>query len=85
MYNVRPEDKFSGVTRRNSLQLNTMRECLQNRRLHWFVHLEKLEESSWHSKCQEFQVDGSLAKGQSRKTWSEVIRRDLENRKVRCS
>lgn len=53
-------------------------QCLHNRRLLLLCYLEKMEESSWHFKYQKFQIDVILAKGQSRKTWNDVIREDLE-------
>ena len=63
---IRAEDD-TAVALRNRLQLSTVRECLQNRRLLWFGRLERMEESYWYSKCQKFKVGGSLAKGQPRK------------------
>ena len=54
-----------------------VQECLQNRRLLWFGHLERMEESPWPSKTRNFRVGGSLARERPRKTWCGVIRIDL--------
>ena len=35
-------------------ELNSIRECLQKRRLEWFVYLEKIEECLWSSKCRTY-------------------------------
>ena len=51
-----------------------MKECFQDRRLKWFVHLEGMEESA--------KVSGSLPRQQARKTWNEVIRSDVKKKKV---
>ena len=41
-----------------------------------------MEESAWCSKWGTFKVSGSFSRGRPRKTWNEVIRRDLKERKV---
>ena len=33
-----------------TLQMNTKRECLQDRQLQWFSYLQRAEEGFWHSK-----------------------------------
>ena len=51
MCDVRPDDRISAEELRTRLKLKNTRECLQDRRLHWFSHLERMEESAWSSKC----------------------------------
>lgn len=55
---------------RNRLQLNSTRECLQNRKLLWFGPLNRMEESSSPSKPQNFVVGDSLVEGQFKQTKS---------------
>lgn len=55
-----------------------MRRDLKNRILLWFGLLERMEESSQPSKCLKFEVCGILATTWPRKTWSELIKTDLE-------
>lgn len=43
---------------RNRLQLKKMREYLQNRRLLQFGELERIEESSYPSKCRKLKSGG---------------------------
>ena len=43
--NVRPEEKISAVEIRSKLKLNSIHECLQDRRLQWFGLLEWIEEN----------------------------------------
>ena len=41
-----------------------------------------MEENVWSSKCRTFMVKHSFPIGQPRKTWNEVIRSHLKERKV---
>ena len=41
-----------------------------------------MEESAWSSVCRTFKVSGSFPEGRPTKTWNEVIRSDLKERKV---
>ena len=49
---MRRKYKISAEDRRNGLRLNTIRKCLQNRRLRWFSNLERMEKSTWPIKSQ---------------------------------
>ena len=53
-----------------------MREHLQDRRPSWFGHLERMEENAWSGKCGTFKVFGSFPIGGTRKTCTEIIRRE---------
>ena len=64
------------------MQLDSVREYIQHRRLQWFGHLERIEVDAWISKCRDIMVDGSLARGRPQKSWSEVVRKDLREKKV---
>ena len=83
MCNVRPGDRISATELRIRLISNSMKKCLQDRRLQWFGHLEGMEENAWSRTCRTFKVSGSFLKGQPTKTWNEVFRSDLKERKVR--
>ena len=48
---VRPDDRIFTVELKTRLKLKSMRERLQDRRLQWFEHIERIEESVWFSKC----------------------------------
>ena len=48
----------------------------------WFGHLERIEECAEFTKCRTFKVSGSFPRARPRKTWNEVIRSDLRERKV---
>ena len=54
MFNGGPEDRISEEELRTRLKLKSRWECLQDRRLQWFGHLERMKESAWSSKCKTF-------------------------------
>ena len=64
---------------KNRQQLNTLWKYLQNRILLDFFYLERMEESSWPSKCLKFEAGGSLGRGQHRKARSDAMRSDLQD------
>ena len=45
------------------LKLKNIREYLRDRRLQWFGHVEKMEESAWSSKRRIFKISGSFTRG----------------------
>ena len=59
-----------------------MRECYRIEDCNWDGHWERMEESAQSCKCRTFKVSGSFLKEQPRKTWNEVIRSELKERKV---
>ena len=46
IYNINPEDKIYAEELRASLKLFSMRERLQDKRLQWFGHVERMEKST---------------------------------------
>ena len=44
--NIRPEKRIFEDELRTRLKLNSVRECAQDRRLQWFGHVERMEESA---------------------------------------
>ena len=82
MCNVKPEDRTSTEELKTRLKLKSVRELLQDRKLQWFGHLERMEERACSSTCRNFKISGSFPRGRPRNTWSEVIRTDLKEKKV---
>ena len=62
--------------------VNSMREYLHDKELTWFVHQEGMEEKAWSTKCRIFKFSGSYLSGRPTKTWIQVIRSDLKEKKV---
>ena len=47
--------------------------CVQNRRLRWFGHIERMDKSFRVSRCRAVEVSGSAGRGRPKETWEEVI------------
>ena len=62
MCNVRPEDNISTEELKTRLKLNSMKECLLDRRLEWFGHTERMEKSAWSSKCRTSKVSSNFTR-----------------------
>lgn len=73
MLNSRLDGGVSAVELENMLQLNTMRECLQN--IWLSCHQKTMEESPWPYQHWRFEHGGRLAKG-----WSKTLER-INNKK----
>ena len=66
MDNVRSEDRISAENLRTRPKMNGMNKCLQDRKLQWFGHIERMEEGVWFSKSSTFKVNGSFSKRRPR-------------------
>lgn len=69
--NGRPEDKISSDQIRTRLILNGIMEYLEVKRLQWFGHVERMEESALSSKLKRLKLvtnslDDKLGKQQER-------------------
>ena len=83
MCNIRPENRIVAEGIRTRLELKNMKECLQDRKLQWFGHLERMEESARFDKGTTFKVSSSFPRGLLRKTWPEVFRIDLKGKSAK--
>ena len=59
------------------LGIELVKEALKRRCLRWWDHIERRKESNWLKKCQHFEVTGKRPAGRPKKTWIEVVKRDL--------
>ena len=66
MCNYRPMDKLSAEILRTRVKMNSMRESLQNGKLNWFGHLERIEVSTWSVKCRILTASDSFPRGRPR-------------------
>ncbi|XP_057304317.1 uncharacterized protein LOC130641512 isoform X1 [Hydractinia symbiolongicarpus] len=82
MCNASLRDRKSSDELRSRLSLCRIKDVIQIRRLNWLGHLERMEEDNWVRKCRDLIVPGAKPRGRPRKTWQEVIRTDLIERKL---
>ena len=58
-------------------------DVMRQRRLRWYGHVERREDSSWLKKVRNLEVDGESGRGRPRKTWEQVIKEDLRAKELR--
>jgi len=55
---------------------------LQQNFLRWYGHVLRKEQNDWVKKCMEYEVEGARARGRRKKTWTEIVQRDCQARKL---
>src|SRR5580693_2274187 len=61
---------------RQRLGLEDMQSVLRKRRLRWLGHVER-HEGEWIKKCTELKITGQAGSGRPKKTWKEVVEKDM--------
>jgi hypothetical protein len=61
---------------RQRLGLEDMQSVLRKRRLRWLGHVER-HEGEWIKKCTELKITGQVGSGRPKKTWKEVVEKDM--------
>ena len=67
---------------RTLLGLQPINVLCRHNRLRWFGHVERREDDDWLRKCTTLKVDGRRRAGRPRKTWSEVLGKDMKERGI---
>jgi len=55
---------------------------LQQNRLQWHRHVLHKENNVWVKKCMEYEAEGPKPKGRPKKTWTEVVQKYWQARKL---
>ena len=76
MAGVKLTDRFQNNCLRERLGLEDIQLVLRKRRLRWFGHVER-REGEWVKKCMEIKVTGKVGRGRPKRTWREVIEKDM--------
>jgi len=50
---------------------------IQQNRLQWYGHVLQKEDNEWVKKCMEYEVEGARPRGRPKKTWREIVEKDL--------
>jgi len=50
---------------------------IQRHRLRWHGHVLKNDKNDWMKKCMDYEIEGVRLRGRSKKTWSEVIEKNV--------
>jgi len=54
---------------------------LQHNRLQWYGHVLR-KDDDWVKKCMEYEVEGPRPRGRPMRTWTEVVEKDCQVRKL---
>ena len=79
MCGVKLADGIKSEELLKKLGIEAVRVVLKKGRLRWWGHVERREDMHWLKKCMKFEVEGKKPVGRPRKTWSEVIRKDMKD------
>ena len=55
---------------------------MQQRRLRWYGHVERMEDDNWVKRCRSLSVEGKRERGRLRKTWEQVVAKDMKEKKL---
>jgi len=79
MCGTKMRDRIPNEELRLRMGVESVKEALKRRRLRWWGHIERREESNWLKKCQNLEVTGKRPAGRPKKSWREVVKRDLKD------
>jgi hypothetical protein len=79
MCGTKLSDRIPNEELRGRLGIESVKDALKRRRLRWWGHIERREESNWLKRCQKLEVLGKRLTGRPKKSWREVVKRDLKD------
>ena len=71
-------DRIQSEVLRRRLGLEDIKIVMKKRRLRWFGHVERRDEG-WIKKALTMEVAGTRPKGRPRKTWMEMVEKDMRD------
>jgi len=82
MCDVKVKDRVPSKELRERLGIDDIISVLQQNRLRWYGHILRKEDTDWVKKCMEYEVEGSRPRGRTKRTWTEVVQKDCQARKL---
>ena len=79
MCGTKLRDRITNEELRHRIGIESVNVEMRRRRLRWWGHVERRDESDWLKKCQKLEVEGKKSPGRQKKTWGEVIRGDMKD------
>ena len=79
MCGMKLEDRKSSEELRTKYGLLNVCNVMRSMRIRWFGHVERAPEDSWINRCHFLEVEGNASRGRPRKTWQEVVNRDIRD------
>jgi len=82
MCGIELQDRFPSKGLRERLGLDDIILVLQQNRLRWYGYVLQKEDNDWVKKCMEYEVEGSRPRNRPKKTWTEIVEKDSQARKL---
>jgi len=79
---VKLQDRVPSKGLKERLGLDDIISVLQQNRLRWNGHVFRKEDNDWVKKCMEYEVEGAIPRGRSKKTFREIVEKDRQARKL---
>ena len=81
MCGISMKDRKTNEELRRLVGVEPITTVIRSGRLRWYGHVMKKGEEDWVKKCMEFRVEGRRPIGRPRRTWLEIDKEDVHNRK----
>jgi len=72
---LRQKTRVPSKELRERLGIDDIILILQQRRLQWYGHVLRKEDTDW---VKEYEVEGSRPRGRPKMTWKEVVQKDCQ-------
>ena len=82
MFGVKLKDRLPGKEPRERLGVDDIALVLQQNRLRWYGHVRRKKDDKWVKKCMEYEVEGPRPRGRPKRTWTEVVEKECQARKL---
>jgi len=82
MCNVKVKDRVPSKELRERLGIDDIILILQQKRLRWYGHVLRKENTDWVKKCMEYEVQGSRPRDRPKRTWKEVVQKYCQARNL---
>jgi len=82
MCGVKLQDRVPSKGLRERPGLDDIISVLQQNMLQWYGHVLRKEDNDWMKKCMEYKVEGAGLTGRAKKTWTEIVEKDCQARKL---
>ena len=82
MCGMKVQDRLPSKGLRERLELDDIISVLQQNSLRWYGHVLRKEYNDWVKKCVEYEVEGARPRGRPKRTWTEVVQKDCQARKL---
>src|SRR5260221_4405078 len=78
MCGVSLRDKITSVMLTERMGVEAIGVMVKRNRLRWFGHVKRKDDCDWVKGCTVLEVEGPKPRGRPKKTWMEVVKRNVK-------